>query len=221
MSLAVKAKLLLDQVAVLEDQLTPQPTVDPGQILAPANLPESPSSPSYLLNVAVALFVGLALGLGWAFLRERLDERLRYRTDLEQRLDAPVLAVIPKIRDWKDRAQTNLVTAERPVRWHRIRNDQLYHRYLGDALEVLALYPDGTHRLHVVGEDLGAGELLQLPLPGGTFHAARLRAGGRWFLGASTEWPGVEPPDVETAAASELTARFPRAASLITDFLRE
>jgi uncharacterized protein len=112
-----------------------------------------------------------------------------------------------------------LVTPERGVHLHRIRNDQLYHRYLGDALEVLALYPDGTHALHVVGDDLVAGERMQLFLPGDTFHTARLRAGGRWFLGASTEWPGVEPPDVEIGDAAPLKERFPGAAALLDDFV--
>src|SRR5436190_9239270 len=51
-----------------------------------------------------------------------------------------------------------VVTPERPVHLHRIRNDQLYHRYLGDALEVLALYPDGTHSVEIVGGDIAADE---------------------------------------------------------------
>jgi predicted cupin superfamily sugar epimerase len=113
-----------------------------------------------------------------------------------------------------------LVTPERPVRLHRIRNDQLYHRYLGDPLEVLALYPDGSHAVHTLGENLAAGENLQLFLPGGTFHTARVAADGAWFLGASTEWPGVEPPDVEVGDPAELQTRFPAAASLIDEFCR-
>jgi predicted cupin superfamily sugar epimerase len=32
-----------------------------------------------------------------------------------------------------------MVTPDAPVRLHRIRNDQLYHRYLGDPIEVLML----------------------------------------------------------------------------------
>jgi uncharacterized protein len=112
-----------------------------------------------------------------------------------------------------------LVTPARPVRLHRIRNDQLYHRYLGDALEVLALHPDGSHAVEVVGDDLAAGERLQLFLPGGTFHTARLRPGGRWFLGASTEWPGVEPADVEPGDADALARQFPAAAGLLREFV--
>jgi predicted cupin superfamily sugar epimerase len=111
-----------------------------------------------------------------------------------------------------------LVTPERPVHLHRIRNDQLYHRYLGDPLEVLALYPDGTHAVHVVGGDLESGEQLQLFLPGGTFHTARLRDGAGWFLGASTEWPGVEPPDVELGDVAVLTDAFPAAVDQLRDF---
>lgn len=112
-----------------------------------------------------------------------------------------------------------LVTPERPVRLHRIRNDQLYHAYAGDPLEVLALYPDGSHAVVVVGTDLAAGQRPQHLLPGGTFHTARLAAGGSWFLGASTEWPGVEPADVELGDPDRLAAGYPAAAALIADFV--
>lgn len=110
------------------------------------------------------------------------------------------------------------VTREAPVHLHCIRNDQLYHRYLGDPLEVLLLYPDGSHAVEVMGDDLGADQKLQLLIPGSTFHTARLLGGGNWFLGASTEWPGVDPSDVVVGDANELAARFPDAGALIRDF---
>jgi predicted cupin superfamily sugar epimerase len=110
-----------------------------------------------------------------------------------------------------------VVTPDAPVHLHCIRNDQLYHRYRGDPLEVLLLYPDGTHSLEVMGEDLDAGEHLQLFLPGGTFHTARVR--GEWFLGASTEWPGVVPADVELGDVETLAARFPAAADILRSFV--
>jgi predicted cupin superfamily sugar epimerase len=37
-----------------------------------------------------------------------------------------------------------LVTPHAPVRLHRIRNDQLYHYYLGDPLELFLLHNDGS-----------------------------------------------------------------------------
>ncbi len=109
------------------------------------------------------------------------------------------------------------VTPDAPVHLHCIRNDQLYHRYLGDPLEVLLLYPDGTHAIEVMGDDLAAGQKLQLFIPGSTFHTARLR-GDDYFLGASTEWPGVDPSDVVLGDADALAASHPGARALLDDF---
>src|SRR3979411_594656 len=88
-----------------------------------------------------------------------------------------------------------LVTPEAPVRLHRISNDQLYHYYLGDPLEVFLLHPDGSAERVIVGPDLRSGQRVQLLIPGDTFHTARLVRPMGWFLGASTEWPGVVPAD--------------------------
>ena len=73
-----------------------------------------------------------------------------------------------------------MVTPVAPVRLHRIRNDQLYHYYLGDPLEVLLLHGNDTTERVVVGPDLRRGERVQLLIPGNTFHTARLTgaAGG-------------------------------------------
>jgi uncharacterized protein len=110
------------------------------------------------------------------------------------------------------------VTPAAPVHLHCIRNDQLYHRYLGDPLEVLLLHTDGSHAVEVMGTELAAGQRLQLLIPGSTFHTARVLGGSGWFLGASTEWPGVDPSDVVIGDAAALRASHPGAASLIDDF---
>jgi uncharacterized protein len=92
---------------------------------------------------------------------------------------------------------------------HRIRSDQLYHHYLGEPLEVLMLYQNGTGEVVTVGSDLGAGQRPQLFLPGGTFHTSRLAAEASYALLASTEWPGVERPDVEHADIEALMDSYP------------
>src|SRR5882757_8199855 len=73
-----------------------------------------------------------------------------------------------------------MVTPQAPVRLHRIRNDQLYHYYLGDPIEVLLLRGQGEHV--IVGPDLRAGQRVQLLIPGNTFHTARIIGARRWFL---------------------------------------
>jgi len=105
-----------------------------------------------------------------------------------------------------------------PVRLHRIRNDQLYHYYLGDPIEVLMLRVDGTTERVVVGPDVGGGQLVQLLIPGNTFHTARVIGRRRWFLGASTDWQGVEPADVEIGDIDTLAAKYPRVADDLRTF---
>src|SRR5215204_938167 len=105
-----------------------------------------------------------------------------------------------------------LVTPDAPVRLHRIRNDQLYHYYLGDPLEVFLLHGDGRSERVIVGPDIRVGQRVQLLIPGNTFHTARLTGERRWFLGASTEWPGVIPADVEIGNLDEMAAKYPSVA---------
>jgi predicted cupin superfamily sugar epimerase len=106
-----------------------------------------------------------------------------------------------------------LVTPGAPVRLHRIRNEQLYHYYLGDPLEVFLLHGDGSTERVVVGPDIRAGQRVQLLIPGNTFHTARLIGRRRWFLGASTEWPGVIPADVEIGKLDDIAAKYPPVAA--------
>ena len=102
-----------------------------------------------------------------------------------------------------------VVTPDAQIVMHRIRSDQLYHHYLGDSLEVLMLYPDGSGNIATVGPDLAAGARPQLFIPGQTFHTSRLAPGASYALLASTEWPGVEPPDVEHGDIQALMEAYP------------
>jgi hypothetical protein len=112
-----------------------------------------------------------------------------------------------------------MLSPAEPVKLHRIKNHQLYHHYLGDPIEVLMLHDDGTHTLAIVGADLRGGQRVQLFIPGNTFHTARIIGQRRWFLGASTEWPGVVPTeDVELGDAEALAAKYPDVAVMIRSF---
>jgi predicted cupin superfamily sugar epimerase len=113
-----------------------------------------------------------------------------------------------------------MVTPEAPVKLHRIKNDQLYHYYLGDPIEVLMLRGNGDSELVVVGPNIVGGQLLQLFIPGDTFHTARVTGKHRWFLGGSTEWPGVvqRDKDVELGDVEELAAKYPDCAADLRTF---
>lgn len=101
-TLSAERDSLIARLAVLQQQMESLRTLaatqgEGGQVVQPANLPDAPSSPDYLRNGLLALAVGLVLGVGLAFLRDRLDDRLRGREDLETQIGAPVLAAIPRV----------------------------------------------------------------------------------------------------------------------------
>lgn len=110
-----------------------------------------------------------------------------------------------------------LVTPDARMALHRIGPEQMYHHYLGDPLEVLLLYPDGSGTVEVVGS-LTDGHRPQLLVPAQTWHVSRLARGGEYALLATTEWPAVEPADVAVGDAEELANGYPKLADQIHDF---
>jgi uncharacterized protein involved in exopolysaccharide biosynthesis len=62
-------------------------------ILNPAIPPGSPSSPRVLINIALAIIMGAILGIGFGFLAELADRRVRSRDDLSNMLEVPVFAL--------------------------------------------------------------------------------------------------------------------------------
>jgi tyrosine-protein kinase len=68
------------------------------ELVQPARVATSPSSPKVLRNTALGAALGLLLGVGLAFLFERLDRRLRDPEELEAAYRMPVVGAIPGSR---------------------------------------------------------------------------------------------------------------------------
>ncbi len=65
------------------------------QIIQKAQLPEHPVSPNKKLNILIAFFLGLMVGVGVVLLIEYLDNTFKSREDLEKTLDLPIIGTIP------------------------------------------------------------------------------------------------------------------------------
>ncbi|MBA3431156.1 MAG: polysaccharide biosynthesis tyrosine autokinase [Actinobacteria bacterium] len=90
---------LTEQIRDLRSRLTDlsDVVISPGRVIGPAS-PASEDSRSGFLLLAIGLLVGLVGGIVLAFVLEGLSDRLRGREDLERRLGAPVLGMIPRMR---------------------------------------------------------------------------------------------------------------------------
>ncbi len=98
---------------------------------------------------------------------------------------------------------------------HRLRSDEMFHFYAGDAVEMLQLWPDGSARRVVMGHDLEAGNEAQVVVPAGVWQGTRLVGDGKWALMGCTVSPGFEFEDYESGTAEELAAKWPREAAMI------
>ncbi|KOR79807.1 capsular biosynthesis protein [Bacillus sp. FJAT-21352] len=73
--------------------------VDNVSVLAKAEIKDDPTpvKPNPLLNIAIAVVVGLVAGVGLAFLLEYMDNTIKDEEDIERILELPVLGSIQKI----------------------------------------------------------------------------------------------------------------------------
>jgi polysaccharide biosynthesis transport protein len=86
-----------------------------GQVVSRAITPSSPVEPEPIRNGAIALALGLVLGVSFAFLREHLDDSIRTKDDVERTTGLPVLGLIPAVSDWSNHEVPYLITAAKPT----------------------------------------------------------------------------------------------------------
>ncbi len=104
---------------------------------------------------------------------------------------------------------------------HRLLSDELYHFYLGDSVEMLLLYPDGSSEVVVLGSDLEQGQQVQLIVPHETWQGSRLKAGSRFALLGTTMAPGFDPADFELGDREALARSYTDQIELIYALTRE
>jgi predicted cupin superfamily sugar epimerase len=109
-----------------------------------------------------------------------------------------------------------LLTPDTFSEMHCLPTDEVFHFYLGDAVEMLQLHPDGCGEVLRLGCDLVAGELPQVVAHGGVWQGFRLVPGGRLALLGTTVAPGFEFADYASGERDELIAAYPAHADLIT-----
>jgi len=103
---------------------------------------------------------------------------------------------------------------------HMLTSDEVFHFYLGDAVEMLQLLPDGSSAVYTLGPGLAAGEHLQLVVPAGVWQGTRLVKGGKVALLGCTVAPGFDYADYTNAGHEELAARWPGQAERIRALTR-
>ena len=119
-----------------------------------AEPPAKPFKPRTLLNLSVAVFLGLALGICAALFQERMDDTLKGDDDVERLLGLPSLALIPVVpasngdhlgihrflprdRSLSLAGNGNGSRKDPHPSWHLIDRDGTQHAALGEAFRSL------------------------------------------------------------------------------------
>jgi succinoglycan biosynthesis transport protein ExoP len=95
-----EADVILAQLAATQSDLTalaPPSLVAVGRVGQPPQLPEAPSGAGAAPTLVLALLVGLTLGISAALFKDRLDQRLRDRVDVQAVTGTGVLGAIPPL----------------------------------------------------------------------------------------------------------------------------
>ncbi|MCC2981673.1 GumC family protein [Sphingomonas sp. IC4-52] len=66
-------------------------------VVDPADVPQRPSSPRLLINLAASILAGLVLGAAIALALEQIDEAIADPAEVERRLGLPLLGSVPKV----------------------------------------------------------------------------------------------------------------------------
>lgn len=100
---------------------------------------------------------------------------------------------------------------------HRLASDEIFHFYIGDPVEMLLLYPDGTGKIVMLGADISAGMSPQVVVPKGVWQGARVAGEGEYALLGTTVAPGFEFADYERGDREKLCSAYPQHEKLIQE----
>lgn len=103
---------------------------------------------------------------------------------------------------------------------HRVASDEIFHFYLGDPVEMLQLWPDGSGKRVLIGTDIEKDMAPQVVVPHGVWQGARLVAGGKLALLGCTVSPGFEYADYQSGSRQLLSDAYPEHSDMICALTR-
>lgn len=114
-----------------------------------------------------------------------------------------------------------LLTADTFSAFHRVRQDEAWHFYMGSPLKIYAIDPAGHYSETLIGHDFENGEVPQHVVSGGDWFGARVVEPEGFSLVGCTVAPGFDFDDFELAKREELTAKFSKHREIIQELTRQ
>lgn len=104
--------------------------------------------------------------------------------------------------------------------FHRIKSDELWHFYDGDACTVYVIHLNGEFEAIHLGRDIANGEVYQAVVPAGAWFASECSNPEGFSLTGCTVSPGFDFADFEMAEREGLIKEYPQYAEVINRLTR-
>ena len=93
--------------------------------------------------------------------------------------------------------------------FHKLPADEIWHFYLGDPLRLILLYPDGSCKDVILGNQPLKGQRVQFVIPAGVWQAGHMCEGGKYSLFGCTMAPGFTDDMFEGGTRDYLVSLYP------------
>ncbi len=113
-----------------------------------------------------------------------------------------------------------LLEGEQFSGFHRIKSDEMWHFYAGDALNIYVIDEQGKLEVIKLGAHPDKGEKFQHVVKAGCWFASKPALPDTFSLVGCTVAPGFDFEDFELAHAKELTGLFPEHKNIIKQLCR-
>ena len=104
--------------------------------------------------------------------------------------------------------------------FHRIKQDEIWHFYLGSTLSLHLISEAGEYRCILIGNKLEQNNVLQYTVPAGYWFAAEVEEEDSFALVGCNVAPGFDFRDFELGKREDLLKMFPKHRSLIRRLTR-
>jgi uncharacterized protein len=113
-----------------------------------------------------------------------------------------------------------LLEGENFSAFHRLRSDEIWHFYVGEALVVHVIDAEGKYSRILLGDDSEAGQVLQAVVRAGCWFASHVADWKGFAVVGCTVAPGFDFADFEVGEREELAAKYSQHRELISRLTR-
>ena len=105
--------------------------------------------------------------------------------------------------------------------FHRIKSDECWHFYAGDALFIHVIQENGKYLRVTLGKNISEGEKFQYVVPAEAWFAVEPAPGTSFALTGCTVAPGFDFRDLEMGIMRSLSSLFPEHEEIINRLCRK